>query len=348
MRKTSVIPAAVLAAGFLISLSSPAEGASAHHSKSATVASRGATASHNKRASVPTARKKAAPKSKKARKVIRQDAGGAVVVERVALEVPEPYGPFLPVERFDFPQPPCTEYDAIIEAHEHEADEGDPESVDMAEGVTEQPVSPMARVARTLGSLLRPKSAQSTLRPEDVDLSDLLTAGVQIPVEGVDSSRLKDSFLNSRGRHRQHLAIDIGAPKGTPVLAAADGEIVQLRREGRGGISLYQKDATGRYLLFYCHLTKYAEGMRPGTQGFPGRRDRLRRPDRPRHRRPAPALLDHAPAGGRRQLQGRRRDQPVPAVPRGRPLNRRLRLRGICAWRRTGVRLARMRARPDA
>ncbi len=93
-----------------------------------------------------------------------------------------------------------------------------------------------------------------------------MSAGVQIPVEGVDSSRLKDSFLNSRGKHRQHLAIDIGAPKGTPVLAAADGEIVQLRKEKRGGISLYQKDATGKYLLFYCHLTKYATGLQPGQK----------------------------------------------------------------------------------
>jgi murein DD-endopeptidase MepM/ murein hydrolase activator NlpD len=121
-------------------------------------------------------------------------------------------------------------------------------------------------MARSIGSFLRPKSSESTLRPEDVDLSDLLSAGVQIPVEGVDSSRLKDSFLNSRGKHRQHLAIDIGAPKGTPVLAAADGEVVQLRREKRGGISLYQKDATGKYLLFYCHLTKYAAGVQPGQK----------------------------------------------------------------------------------
>ena len=70
---------------------------------------------------------------------------------------------------------------------------------------------------------------------------------MQIPVEGVDSSRLRDSFLNSRGRHRKHLAIDIGAPKGTPVVAAADGEIVILRRENRGGISLYQKDKSGKF-----------------------------------------------------------------------------------------------------
>ena len=148
----------------------------------------------------------------------------------------------------------------------HDANEENPEPGDAAEAVAPAPVNPLTRVARTLGSLLRPKSAQSTVRPEDVDLSDLLSAGVQIPVEGVDPSRLQDSFLASRGRYRQHLAIDIGAPKGTPVLAAADGEVVQLRREKRGGISLYQKDASGRYLLFYCHLTRYARGLRPGDK----------------------------------------------------------------------------------
>ncbi len=124
--------------------------------------------------------------------------------------------------------------------------------------------SALARAARSFGSLLRPKSAQSTMRPEDVDLDELLSAGVQIPVEGVDSSRLRDSFLNSRGRHRKHLAIDIGAPRGTPVVAAADGEIVRLRREKRGGISLYQKDKSGKYLLYYCHLQKYKKGLKPG------------------------------------------------------------------------------------
>ena len=146
----------------------------------------------------------------------------------------EPYGPFLPVEAFDYPQPPCSELDAFIEAHEHEADEDTPEvDEEVAEAVP--PPNPLTRVARTLGSWLRPKSSESTLRPEDVDLSDLISSGVQIPVEGVDVTRLKDSFLNSRGQHRQHLAIDIGAPKGTPVLAAADGEIVRLGHEKRGG-----------------------------------------------------------------------------------------------------------------
>jgi hypothetical protein len=272
VRKTSVVPAAVLAAGFLFCLPQVAGGATAHHSKSAKTGSKGAASGHaelHKKKAPPsstTARKASAKAPRKARHVIRQDSQGAVVAERVAVARPEPFGPFLPVEEYNFPQPPCVEWDAIIEAHEHEADEETPESEDVAETMPEPAVNPIARMARSIGSFLRPKSAQTTLRPEDVDLSDLLSAGVQIPVEGVDSSGLKDSFLNSRGKHRQHLAIDIGAPKGTPVLAAADGEIVWLRKEKRGGIALYQKDATGKYLLFYCHLTKYAQGMRPGQK----------------------------------------------------------------------------------
>ncbi len=270
MRKTSVIPAAVLAAGFLFCLPPVAGGETAHHSKSVKTGSNGGgsgrSEAHKKKTPASTTKKQAATTHKKARHVIRQDSHGTVVAEKVAVARPEQFGPFLPVEEYNFPQPPCVEWDAIIEAHEHEADEEAPESEDVAETMPEPAVNPIARMARSIGSFLRPKSSQTTLRPEDVDLSDLLSAGVQIPVEGVDSSRLKDSFLNSRGKHTQHLAIDIGAPKGTPVLAAADGEIVQLRKEKRGGISLYQKDATGKYLLFYCHLTKYATGTKPGQK----------------------------------------------------------------------------------
>jgi murein DD-endopeptidase MepM/ murein hydrolase activator NlpD len=181
----------------------------------------------------------------------------------------EPYGPFLPPVYDDYPKPPCDEFDTVVEAHVHESDPETPEATDVVEELpTGERVEMNAwkRVTRKLNSFLRPKSSESTIRPEDVDLSDLLTAGVQIPVEGVDVGSLRDSFLNSRGRHRQHLAIDIGAPKGTPVLAAADGEIVQIRRENRGGNTLYQKDSTGRYMLYYGHLSRYVKTVRPGDK----------------------------------------------------------------------------------
>jgi murein DD-endopeptidase MepM/ murein hydrolase activator NlpD len=272
VRKASVIPAAALAAVFLFGLTSSTEGKSASSSTAKTAASKGSASGRDevvrKKKHTPAARPKAkaAKAPKKARHAVRPNPGGAVAVERLSAESPEFYGPFLPVEVVDQPVPFCEPLDVVLEAHVHETDEETPEPETIADDMPEGIPSTLARAARNFGAFLRPKSSESTMRPEDVDLSDLMTAGVQIPVEGVDASRLRDSFLNSRGRHRQHLAIDIGAPRGTPVLAAADGEIVRLRREQRGGISLYQKDGSGKFLLFYCHLSRYARGVKPGDQ----------------------------------------------------------------------------------
>lgn len=124
----------------------------------------------------------------------------------------------------------------------------------------------LSRIAQKVGSFFRPKSSQSEVKPKDVDLASLLSESFLIPVEGVDAARLRDSFLSSRGRHAQHLAIDIGAPKGTPILATTDGEITRISKERRGGNAIYQKDSTGRYLLFYCHLSRYAEDLEVGKQ----------------------------------------------------------------------------------
>jgi murein DD-endopeptidase MepM/ murein hydrolase activator NlpD len=124
----------------------------------------------------------------------------------------------------------------------------------------------LVRIARELGSLFRPKSSVASVRPQDVDLEDLLSQGFKIPVEGVDTDRLRDSFLARRGRHAKHLAIDIGSPRGTPVLATTDGEIVRVVREKKGGRAIYQKDSSGQYLLFYCHLSRYADGLTAGQK----------------------------------------------------------------------------------
>ena len=262
----SVIPAALVAAGFVFGASS----AEALH----TAKSRHQTAAGQSLASARTAHRSAhSPahhSTRVSKKSAKASAPSAEPPAPLEAAVPEAYGPFPPLEAYDYPRPPCTDHDAVAEATLHDSREETPEpdftDAELDEVVVPPPAGAITRMARSLGSLLRPKSAESTVRPEDVDLSDLLSAGVQIPVEGVDPARLKDSFLNSRGSHRQHLAIDIGAPQGTPVLAAADGEITSLRREKRGGISLYQKDQTGRYLLFYCHLTRYKKGLRPGQK----------------------------------------------------------------------------------
>lgn len=197
-----------------------------------------------------------------------QTVSGEVVLDAIEVVTREGQGPTLaavvPIAH-DHPQLPCSAEDDVIEAHVHVADAETPEKPE-AEVMPRRESSRIGRLARRVGSLFRPKSAASSVRPRDVDLSELLAENFLIPVEGVDRNRLRDSFLESRGQYAKHLAIDIGAPSGTPILATTDGEIVRLTRERRGGITVYQKDDKGRYLFFYCHLSRYARGLRVGQQ----------------------------------------------------------------------------------
>jgi peptidoglycan LD-endopeptidase LytH len=90
-------------------------------------------------------------------------------------------------------------------------------------------------------------------------------AVLAIPVRGIRPEQLRDSFRDARGGGtRTHNAIDIMAPAGTPVLAAADGTIFRLRTGGNGGITIYQLDPDGRTLYYYAHLQRYAAGLREG------------------------------------------------------------------------------------
>jgi len=85
------------------------------------------------------------------------------------------------------------------------------------------------------------------------------------PVVGVDSARLDDSFDESRdGGVRQHRAIDIMAPKGTPVLAAADGRILRVANTAKGGISLYASDLEEQFVYYYAHLDRYHQNIYAG------------------------------------------------------------------------------------
>ena len=84
-----------------------------------------------------------------------------------------------------------------------------------------------------------------------------------IPVAGVQASQLKSTFNEGRAGHLHH-AIDILAPRGTPVLAAVDGTVRKLFVSGAGGITLYEFDEAGERSYYYAHLDGYAAGVREG------------------------------------------------------------------------------------
>ncbi len=89
-------------------------------------------------------------------------------------------------------------------------------------------------------------------------------AGLIIPVAGVRPEQLRDTFSESRAEGRVHDAIDIPAPRGTAVIAAADGPIVKLFQSERGGTTIYQLSVDGKLVYYYAHLDRYAEGLAEG------------------------------------------------------------------------------------
>jgi murein DD-endopeptidase MepM/ murein hydrolase activator NlpD len=88
-----------------------------------------------------------------------------------------------------------------------------------------------------------------------------------VPVAGVAPTALADTFTQARGSGRVHDAIDIMAPRGTPVLAAADGTVEKLHfSEGGGGITAYVRSPDRRWMYYYAHLDRYAPGLAEGQQ----------------------------------------------------------------------------------
>jgi peptidoglycan LD-endopeptidase LytH len=103
---------------------------------------------------------------------------------------------------------------------------------------------------------------QAQLPPTPAEL--LAARQLAVPVRGVARSALKDTFWEGRGKGRSHRAIDIMAPYGTPVLAADAGRIEKITQNRAGGLTLYQVDASGRFVYYYAHLADYVEGLREG------------------------------------------------------------------------------------
>jgi murein DD-endopeptidase MepM/ murein hydrolase activator NlpD len=89
-------------------------------------------------------------------------------------------------------------------------------------------------------------------------------ASLIIPVAGGRQSDLHDTFSAARSGGRVHRAIDIMVPRGTPVLAAADGEIVRIGRNALGGKIIYQLSDDKKLVFYYAHLDHYADGLRVG------------------------------------------------------------------------------------
>jgi murein DD-endopeptidase MepM/ murein hydrolase activator NlpD len=86
-----------------------------------------------------------------------------------------------------------------------------------------------------------------------------------LPVAGIARSVLTDTYADLRaGGTRDHRAIDIMAPQGTPVLAASAGRVEKLFDSKDGGHTIYVRTPNGKQSHYYAHLDHYVDGLREG------------------------------------------------------------------------------------
>jgi murein DD-endopeptidase MepM/ murein hydrolase activator NlpD len=129
---------------------------------------------------------------------------------------------------------------------------------DGGDAVLQPPAQEQEKVAATAGT---------TIGPEPTSAADLDDRELLIPVEGVEPSTLTRQFSDARSAgNRRHEAIDILAPRNTPVRAVENGTIARLFHSNAGGITIYQFDPTERYSYYYAHLERYADGLKEGDR----------------------------------------------------------------------------------
>jgi murein DD-endopeptidase MepM/ murein hydrolase activator NlpD len=123
-----------------------------------------------------------------------------------------------------------------------------------------------APVAGQDGAAPSPAEVQAALRappPQPV----VAPSGLAIPVAGVRPEQLGDTYTQARAGGRPHDAIDIMAPRGTPVIAAAEGTVEKLFfSHGGGGITVYVRSPDRAWSYYYAHLDRYAPGLAEGQQ----------------------------------------------------------------------------------
>jgi len=113
-----------------------------------------------------------------------------------------------------------------------------------------------------------PLDQNGAVRPDKGQIRELM-----VPVLNIRPSDLSDTFSDARGdATRLHEAIDIMAPEGTTVVAAAPGTIEKIFTSNAGGKTIYVRSGDRLTIHHYAHLAEYAEGLTEGQRIRRGQR----------------------------------------------------------------------------
>jgi len=135
----------------------------------------------------------------------------------------------------------------------------------------ESKLPPAPKVTPDLTELDLPLRPSTTALPADAGAANnpatpsTPPGKLMVPVEGMALASIKDNFDQPRGTERHHEALDIMAPKGTKVVATADGKVAKLFTSKPGGLTVYQFDPSEKYAYYYAHLDRYADGLQEGA-----------------------------------------------------------------------------------
>ena len=132
---------------------------------------------------------------------------------------------------------------------------------------TPTPFTPAAASFETPAPMASPAIGQADATPPATSLSSAFSTlegrSLAMPVVGAKTLDLRDNFEEARGS-RKHEAIDILAPRGTPVVAVDDGQVEKLFTSKQGGLTVYQFDRDDTHSYYYAHLDRYADGLKEG------------------------------------------------------------------------------------
>jgi peptidoglycan LD-endopeptidase LytH len=82
-------------------------------------------------------------------------------------------------------------------------------------------------------------------------------ASLAFPVAGVGNEAIRSRYgVDRDGGRRRHEGIDIFAPRGTPVVAAVPGRVVNVGETGLGGLVVWLHDSERNQNIYYAHLDR--------------------------------------------------------------------------------------------
>src|SRR5262249_58504484 len=119
--------------------------------------------------------------------------------------------------------------------------------------------------APSQGEKSTPAGTSGSDRHESDAVTELRRHALRLPLDNARVASMEGNFAESRsGEPRGHEAVDILAPRNTPIRAVEDGKIAKLFLSKAGGNTIYQFDPSERFCYYYAHLDRYADGLHDG------------------------------------------------------------------------------------